>query len=161
MGFLAKLFGRRPLVVPAPEPVFVREPEPDFEEDWDWQIAYARHRAQPEPAVVRQPVMQAPVVRPPARHAAVHVAVHPSQPGTVIPVPMLPVASDPSLVRLRQDPRAGALPAPRHVRFARGTDRHDTQQVTTVKPVAPPPPPARSASRPPPLPPALRAGVRR
>jgi hypothetical protein len=110
MGFLAKLFGRRPFVVPEPEPVFVREPEPDFEEDWDWQIAYARHR---EPVVARQPepVMQAPVVRPPPRHAAVHVAVQPLQPGTVIPVPMLPVASDPSLVRLHQDPRAGALPA--------------------------------------------------
>src|SRR5690349_3447994 len=79
MGFLAKLFGRRPLVVPEPEPVFVREPEPDFEEDWDWQIAYARHRAQPEPAVVPQHVMQAPVVP-----AAI---VRPIQSGTVIPVP--------------------------------------------------------------------------
>jgi hypothetical protein len=136
MGLIGKLFGRRPLVVPPPEPMFVRPPEPDFEEDWDWQIAYARNRPKTEPVVRRAAV-----------HAAVRAVVQTqNQPRTVIPVPTLPVATDPSQVRLRQDTRPVSLPMPRHARFARGTDRHDTQQVTVV----------RSASQPPPLPPQLR-----
>ncbi len=146
MGLFGKLFGRRALVVPPPEPTFVRpEPEPDFEEDWDWKIAYARHRPKTEPVARLAVIMQA--QQPP--RAAIPVIPLPSmQPRTVIPVPSLPVAHDPSQVRVRLDTRQPALPLPRHQRFARGTDRHDTQPISLVRSRPQPPPIPIQAKRP-------------
>ena len=112
MSVIGRLFGRRKLVVPEHEqleqvfvqPVLARvAPEPDFEEDWEWRIAAARVTAVAEPAPPPATVMLA-------------------QPRTVIPVPSLPVARDPSMVRLRQDTQRTILP-PR-TRFARGTAQH-------------------------------------
>jgi hypothetical protein len=107
MSVIGRLFGRsRKLAVPEPElePALVHvAPEPDIEEaDWEWRMAAARV------AGVTEPTPQPPV-------SFVHAR-------TVIPVPALPVARDPSMVRLRQETERNILP-PR-TRFARGTSQH-------------------------------------
>lgn len=126
--------GVAPMVVaaPAPAPVPVQvAPEPPVEEDeWEWEIAVARARAEaapaaaplPKPEPVRTPkVTQQPLPRLFATTTA---------PGTtVIPVPALPVATDPSKVR---PVAVGTSPK----RFPKATGRHEDTIVTKAAPPA-------------------------
>ena len=123
----------------APPPLVA--PEPPVEEDeWEWEIAVARARAEaaepaPAPLPKREPApTRAPRVTSQPFAAAKKAEPLPklfattTTPGTVIPVPALPTASDPSKVR------PAAVASPR--RFPKATNRVEDTIVTKAAPPA-------------------------
>jgi len=140
-----------PVVIAAP-PAAEPEADPDemTEDEWEWEIAVARARGdagptpierepiQPPPSMPRrsQPSAQWLTAEPPAwsdddpavrpatqlARSSAQVITDAARPRTIIPVPSLPVAVDPRLVRPLDHTPTRLPPAPH--RYPRATNQH-------------------------------------